>query len=159
MTARALWVRSAAGDIVLLAACIAIAAGVAIALGQDANWDLQNYHFYDPWALIHGRALGHDVAAAQLQTYLNPLLDVPFYAMVAADWNPRIITAVLALPAGVSAWLLAKIAWALFDDPDPRARIGATIAALAIGLTSAMAVGTLGTTMNDWPGTAFTLGA
>ena len=24
---------------------------VSIALGQDANWDLQNYHFYGPWAM------------------------------------------------------------------------------------------------------------
>jgi hypothetical protein len=59
----------------------------------------------------------------------------------------------------VSAWLLAKIAWALFDGPIVRLRLGATIAALAIGVTAAMAVGTLGTTMNDWPGTALMLGA
>ncbi len=76
-------------DAAFLVACVAVSSAVSIALGQDANWDLQNYHFYGPWALLEGRAFGCDIAAAQLQTYLNPLLDLPFYAMVAADWDPR----------------------------------------------------------------------
>ena len=138
---------------------MAVSSAVSIALGQDANWDLQNYHFYGPWAWLEGRAFGRDVAAAQLQTYLNPLLDLPFYAMVASDWNPRLISAVLALPAGISAWLLAKLAWALFGGIDTPSRLVAVVASLAIGLTAAMAVGTLGMTMNDWPGTALTLAA
>lgn len=146
-------------DLAFLVLCAVVAGAVAVSLGQDGNWDLQNYHFYGPWALVHGRSLGVDIAAAQLQTYLNPLLDVPFYAMVAADWDPRAISVALALPAGVSAWLLAKIAWALFADPSTRLRLGATTAAMAIGLTAAMAVGTLGMTMNDWPGTALMLAA
>ena len=146
-------------DVAFLVLCAAVAGAVSIAMGQDANWDLQNYHFYGPWALLHGRALDVDIAAAQLQTYLNPLLDVPFYAMVAADWDPRAISFALALPAGISAWLLAKIAWALFANPVARLQAGATIAAMAIGLTAAMAVGTLGMTMNDWPGTALMLAA
>ena len=146
-------------DVALLVACVAVSSAVSIALGQDANWDLQNYHFYGPWALLAGRAFGWDIAAAQLQTYFNPLLDLPFYAMVANDWDPRIISAVLALPAGVAAWLLAKLAWALFGGIDTPSRLVAAIASLAIGLTAAMAVGTLGMTMNDWPGTALALAA
>src|SRR5690242_5352948 len=59
-------------DVALLAACIAAAAWVALASGQDANWDLQNYHFYDPWAWVHGRTFDRDIAAAQLQTFHAP---------------------------------------------------------------------------------------
>jgi hypothetical protein len=146
-------------DIALLVACLALSSAVSIGMGQDANWDLQNYHYYGPWALLAGRAFDWDVAAAQLQTYFNPILDLPFYAMVAADWDPRVISAALALPAGFSAWLLAKLAWALFGGIDPPSRLVAVAATLAIGLTAAMAVGTLGTTMNDWPGAALTLAA
>jgi hypothetical protein len=55
------------------------------------NWDLQNYHFYNGWAFVHGR-LGWDLAPAQIQTLHNPLLDLPFYGTVAADWPPRRLT-------------------------------------------------------------------
>jgi hypothetical protein len=143
----------------LLFACVAIAGGVSLIQGQDANWDLQNYHFYNPWSWLHGRIFDWDIAAAQLQTFFNPLLDVPFYAMVTAGWDPRAITFALALPAGVGAWFLAKIAWLMFDDLDAPRRIGATLASLAVGLTSAPSVAMLGITMNEWPGAALTLGA
>jgi hypothetical protein len=146
-------------DILLLLACVGAASAVSIAMGQDANWDLQNYHYYSPWAWWAGRSLDRDVAAAQLQTFLNPLLDLPFYAMIARDWDPRVVSAVLALPVGVGGWLLAKLAWLLFDGDDAPSRMIATAAALAIGMTAAMAVGTLGTTMNDWPGATLTLAA
>jgi len=49
-------------------ACLAGATIASIALGQDANWDLQNYHYYNPWAWRNGRIFTWDVAAAQLQT-------------------------------------------------------------------------------------------
>ena len=45
-------------------------------MGQDANWDLQNYHDHVAYALLH-RRYGLDVGAAGLQGYLNPLPDVP----------------------------------------------------------------------------------
>jgi len=46
-------------------------------LGQDVNWDLQNYHLYDPYAWLHDR-LTLDIAPAQMQSWHNPALDVPF---------------------------------------------------------------------------------
>jgi hypothetical protein len=130
-----------------------------LALLQDANWDLQNYHFYDPWAWLTGRLLDWDIAAAQLQTFHNPLPDVPFYALVAADADPRVITLWLALPTGLAAYFCAKIAWLLYADLGIAERIGATAAALTIGFTGAMGVGQLGSTTDEWLVTAFTLAA
>lgn len=138
--------------------CVAVAGFVSIGRGQDANWDLQNYHFYNPWALLNGR-LGWDIAAAQLQTYFNPTLDIPFYAMVAAGWPPRLIAFALALPAGVGAWLLAKLLLLLFRDLPRTRRFVCVGAALAIGVTASHAVGMLGVTMNEWPGAALTVAA
>lgn len=46
--------------------------------GQDLNWDLQNYHLYNPHAWLTGR-LGIDLAPGQWQSYFNPLIDVPYY--------------------------------------------------------------------------------
>ncbi|UVK45695.1 GtrA family protein [Mesorhizobium sp. AR07] len=68
--ARAMWLAPLLGGL------------IALLRGQDSNWDLLNYHFYNPYALLGGR-IGIDLAAAQFQSYFNPLLDMPYYAMVA----------------------------------------------------------------------------
>jgi hypothetical protein len=54
--------------------------GGALALlgGFRPEWDLLNYHLYNPHAWLHGRA-AIDVAPAQLQSYLNPLFHLPHY--------------------------------------------------------------------------------
>ena len=52
----------------------------ALVLGQDANWDLRNYHWYNAYALLNGR-YGIDLLPAQTPTFYNPALDVPFYLL------------------------------------------------------------------------------
>jgi hypothetical protein len=127
-----------------------------MALGQDANWDLGNYHLYNPWAWLHGR-YGFDLAPAQLQTFHNPLVDVPLHAMVTAGWPPRWIAAALAVPAGVAAFALAQVAAILFRDAEPRHRPIAIAVATLIGVTGAAGLGTVGNTMNEWPGAALVI--
>ena len=146
-------------DVSLFVACVAVACVAALRLQQDANWDLQNYHFYDPWAWLTGRIFDRDIAAAQLQTFHNPLADVPFYALVAAGVDPRVVTSWLALPAGIAAYFFVKIAWLLFADLRTAQRVGATAAAAFIGFTGAMGVGQLGSTTDEWLVTAFTMAA
>jgi hypothetical protein len=146
-------------DAALLVVCLLGACWLALSLRQDANWDLQNYHYYDPWAWLTGRIFDKDVAAAQLQTFHNPLADVPFYLLVASGVDPRLITLWLALPTGIAAWLLCRIAWPLFADLAPVARVGATGAALAIGFSGAMGIAQAGTTTGEWLVTALALAA
>ena len=146
-------------DALVFAACVIGAFAAALSRLQDANWDLQNYHFYDPWAWLAGRSLDWDIAAAQLQTFHNPLADVPFYALVAAGASPRLITSWLALPTGIAAYFTVRVAWRLVRDLGFVERAGATAAAIAIGLTGAMGVGQLGSTTGEWLVTAFTMAA
>src|SRR5438552_13011452 len=137
----------------LIASMLAAGAISAFLLRQDANWDLRNYHFYNAWAYLHGR-LGWDLAPAQLQTFLNPLLDLPFYWMVVADWPPRLIAFAMALPAGIGAFFLARILILLFRDVRARERWGYIALAFVVGITASGPVSLLGSTMNDWPGAA-----
>ncbi|MDZ7790204.1 MAG: hypothetical protein U5L08_06895 [Xanthomonadales bacterium] len=58
---------------------------VALAKGQDGNWDLRNYHLYNPWAWLNDR-LTTDLAPAGLQSYFNPLIDLPYFFMI--QWLP-----------------------------------------------------------------------
>jgi hypothetical protein len=57
---------------VLLCACL------SVYKGQDSNWDLLNYHRYVAYAWFHDR-LALDLAAAGMQSYFNPSLDLPVY--------------------------------------------------------------------------------
>jgi len=120
-------------------------------LGQDANWDLQNYHYYNPWAWWNGRIFDWDVAAAQIQTYHNPVLDFPFFAMVTLAWPPRVIAFVLSIPTALAGFFVYKLAWIVFGDLPGRQRAVAAACAVVIGTTSAMGLGTLAVTMNEWP--------
>ncbi len=70
--------------------------GIALVLGQDGNWDLRNYHWYDAYALLHGR-IDQDMAPAQIPTFYNPTLDIPFF--LAAN----------VLPARVFSFLLGVL--------------------------------------------------
>ena len=145
-------------DFALLVACVGIVGVFSVRRGQDANWDLQNYHFYNPWAWLQGRrGYMHDFVAAQLQTFHSPIPDIPFYLMVSAGWDPRAIAFALAVPAGIAAFVLLKLFPLLFADLPPRERVAASVLAFVVSVTSAMGVGTLGTTMNEWPGAALTL--
>ncbi|MFO1317744.1 MAG: hypothetical protein U1F58_19280 [Burkholderiales bacterium] len=145
-------------DFVLFVLLIGGAGALAVRRGQDANWDLQNYHFYNPWAWVNGRrGYTYDIVAAQLQTYHSPIPDLPFYWMVEAGWDPRLIAFALAIPAGVAAFVLLKILNLLFCDLPTRERVAAVTIAFFVGITSAMSIGVLGTTMNEWPGALLTL--
>lgn len=132
-----------------LAACIAGAGFASVACGLDVNWDLKNYHYYDAFAFLEGR-LAWDVAPAQIQTYHNPLADLAFYALVREIPSPRIIAFVMALPAGVAAFLLLRMLVALFPA-EVAGRWLWIASAFTVGVTGASGQSVLGSTMNEWP--------
>ena len=65
----------------LLAAAPFLAGLLGVVLGQDVNWDLRNYHWYNAYAFLNGRYDGGDFMPSQTQFFFNPLLDVPFYLL------------------------------------------------------------------------------
>jgi hypothetical protein len=136
--------------LVLLALVLAAGAGSSL-LGQDANWDMQNYHYYNPWAWWNGRLFDWDIAAAQVQTYHNPLADLPFFAMVSALWPPRVIAFALSIPTALAGFFVYKLAGNVFCAWPPTERRVAVACAVVLGTTSAMGLGALANTMNEWP--------
>jgi hypothetical protein len=132
-----------------LLACVAAAGLASVASRLDANWDLRNYHFYNAYAFVNGR-LGWDIAPAQLQTYHNPLLDLPFYYLVQEILSPRVIAFLMASTTGVAAFCLLRILAALFPRGMDDRPLWITLAFIA-GMTGAMGRSVLGSTMNEWP--------
>src|SRR6266480_4051924 len=53
----------------------------ALTQGYDLSWDVLNYHFYNGFAALHGKVWSN-IQAAMQQSYLSPLLDIPFYLLV-----------------------------------------------------------------------------
>ncbi len=71
-----LLLRRAPDNVVASSIYAVLSMALALWVGKDLNWDLLNYHYYNGWALLHDR-WDTDIAPAQLQTWFNPLLDVP----------------------------------------------------------------------------------
>lgn len=72
----------------VLSLSVPLAAGLlSLWLGQDAPWDLRNYHLYVAWAYL-GERLSLDMAPGQMQSYFNPWIDLPYYWM-ATNWPAR----------------------------------------------------------------------
>jgi hypothetical protein len=138
-------------------ACLLVAGVVSVALGKDVNWDLRNYHWYNAWALLHGR-MGFDVAPAQLQTYHNPLADLPFYGLVHLFDEPRAVAFAMGAWVAVGAYFLLRMLVLLFPFDRDRANGALWIAAsAAIGLTGVAGIAAWGATFNEWPSIALAL--
>lgn len=138
-------------DFLLFALLAFLSGSIAVALGQDANWDLLNYHFYNPYALLNGRTGHVDLAPAQLQTYLNPLFDLPSYFILKTIENPKVATFFIGSISGIGLFFLYKICnLVLLSEFDfTSKRLFAPIVIL-VGLSGSTAISTLGTTFTEW---------
>ncbi len=81
---------------------------LALYLGQDANWDLRNYHLYNAYAFLFHRN-DFDVLPAQVATFYNPLLYIPFYELVTRA-SPRMVGFLLGAAQGLNFPILIGIA-------------------------------------------------
>lgn len=81
---------------------------LSLMLGQDDNWDMKNYHWYNPYALLNGR-VGVDMAPGQWQSYFNPTIDLPYYLF--NSWFPGPVAGfVMGLLHGINFVLVLAIA-------------------------------------------------
>ncbi|MDB5567920.1 MAG: hypothetical protein JWP84_4486 [Tardiphaga sp.] len=71
-------ITSRARSLLVIATAMALGAAYAAFVGEDANWDWQNYHEYNVWALLNG-GYARDVIPPGFQTYFNPVVYFPWY--------------------------------------------------------------------------------
>ena len=126
---------------ILAVAVLGAAFGAAWALwmGQDVNWDLRNYHFYTVWAWLHHRVTDN-VAPAQQQTWINPLVYLPYYLLIRRA-PPAIAGALFGVIGGLNfvlVYVLARLVVAARKS-----------AAVAAGLLSAAVAMSGGAFLND----------
>ena len=80
---------------------------MAIHQGQDMNFDLLNYHYDNPYSFLHDRTM-KDIAPGELESYVNPALDVPSYLAI-THLKPRAAAGVLGMMQGLSIWIVFEI--------------------------------------------------
>lgn len=126
-------------------------------IGSDSSWDLRNYHLYNPYAFVEDR-IAIDIAPAQLQSYHNPLADLPFYLLFTLlNDHPRTMTFILGFSYGICLILLGLIAFQLAHLLQPLQRWVFTGLVIIIGSSGAATVGLIGSTVNEMPMTMFLL--
>ncbi|MGN6329865.1 MAG: hypothetical protein ACTHL5_13135 [Rhodanobacter sp.] len=140
-----------------LLACLSFGALLSVLRGQDANWDLKNYHLYNAWAGLHGR-LTLDLAPAGLQSFFNPLLDMPYFLLGTGPLQhwPRLLAAVQGLWYGGLVFMLFRVAIRLAALRG-RTFGWADVWAVLIGVTGTMTVSQTGSSFNELPLALFTL--
>jgi hypothetical protein len=130
---------------------------IALLLGQDSNWDLRNYHWYDAYAALTGR-LDQDMGPAQTPTYYNPTLDIPFY--LAANALPaRVFSFLLGALQGCNFILLYLIAARTLRLADERLHVLACALIAAVGVIGAGNLALVGAVFYDNVISLFVFGA
>jgi hypothetical protein len=141
--------RASLAQLGVFALCLGFGAALSVALGQDISWDTKNYHLYNAWAFLHGRD-AQDITAAGMQSYFNPLPDLPYLALAQGPLHawPRTLAALQGLWFGALVFLVLKIAKRLAQLQERRFDTVDVCAAL-IGVTGSMAVSQVGSTTNE----------
>lgn len=122
---------------------------IAVALGKETGWDLQNYHWYNPYALLTHR-LGFDIAVAHHATYYNPLIDVPFY-FIARHAPAWVAGAYLGFTFGIAVTLIGALAYHAIALKDAYLRLGLAVMLAMAGAIGGGAWPAIGNTSNDVP--------
>ncbi len=127
---------------------VSVAFGLlAVSFGKDMNWDLLNYHYYNAYALLTWR-YDLDIAPAQIQSYFNPLLDVPWYLMM-QHLPPRAVGFVTGAIQGLNFCVVFWIAWRIVRRAPWTARALVALASATLGCMGAIFLRQLGGTHHD----------
>jgi hypothetical protein len=116
-------------------------------LGADSNWDLYNYHMYNPFAWLHGKLL-IDLAPAGVQSYFNPLLDTALY-LAYTHLPSRVVGFAMGTLHGLSFVLVLGIAQRVLRDLPDRDRNRVPLLLALAGCLTANFLSGLGSSMGD----------
>jgi hypothetical protein len=116
-------------------------------LGQDRNYDLANYHYYNAFSFLNHKE-GIDYYVAELHTFFNPLLDVPYYLLI-NKFHPSFVAFLMGLLHGMIFIIVYKITQLLLPDVNKK-NLASILFFIAIaGCITPQFLSGLGNTMGD----------
>lgn len=134
-------------DLALLVSFIAVFGVGSICLGQDASWDLKNYHLYNAYSFVSNRLL-IDIGDV-MQWYINPVLDIPYYNITTIFKNyPRLIGFLQGTYLGITAYVFLKLILIIFPYNGKTWFVDCGLI-IIIASTGSITLSELGTTFND----------
>src|SRR5579862_9538963 len=132
----------------IYAACTLVVLVCNVLLGKDMPWDTLHYHLYAGFSALHDR-FGQDYFAAGPQSYFNPYVYVPFYAMVQAGLPALWIGSVLALIHSSLLWLTYELALCVCSEDPRRVRVAVGLCAVALAFLNPILIQQLGSSLAD----------
>ncbi|MDD3181712.1 MAG: hypothetical protein PHD48_02765 [Alphaproteobacteria bacterium] len=120
---------------------------LALYLGQDTNWDLRNYHWYNAYALLNGR-YDLDLLPSQIPYFYNPALDVPYF-LLATHVSAKVATLLLGSVQGINFILIFMLCHATLIIPNPRQKVWVCTLLAALGMLGGGGIAQIGTTFYD----------
>jgi hypothetical protein len=140
-----LWERY--GAVLVLLGSMAFTAACALVAGPDLNYDLRNYHFWSAHAMLHGTTFAH-VGPGQVQSWTNPLVYLPAYFVI-GNLGTFAGSLVMGAWAGINGLLLYLLTMKILRGGSPRRRLTLALAVTACGISGAVFLGQVGTSMAD----------
>ena len=132
----------------IYACCTLLVMLTAYRLGKDMAWDTLDYHFYSGFSALHDR-FGQDYFAAGGQSYLNPYVLVPFYALAVSGLTALQVALILAAVQSVILWLVYELAAAVAPPATSIARVGLGICAVALAYANQVLIAQFGSSFAD----------
>lgn len=100
---------------------------------KDTRWDFTNYHYYNPFAFLNDR-LNYDIVPSSLNTFFNPLIDLPLYLIIEYfNDSPDIIIALQGIWYGALLFVFYKFTTLFFDT---KTELGILKSLLAVAIAS-----------------------
>jgi Glycosyltransferase family 87 len=150
---RAIWLLRAADAAALYRlpvylACALVSLAVAYWLGKDLAWDSLDYQLYAGFSAFNDR-FAQDYFAAGPQSYLNPYVYAPFYALLRSGLSAIEIGALLTLWHSAILWLTFELAVAVCPGAAPKTRAAIGIWAVALALVNPILLQQIGSSFAD----------
>lgn len=106
-------------DILIFAQLVFAFGLFSLLYGQDTNWDLKNYHYYNGWAFLNNRIYIDITPNNGLHGYFSPMLDVLQY--LAIHYLPAMLFAFFAgCISGCSAFICYKLNSVIFTNIEDK---------------------------------------
>lgn len=103
-------------EIIILLLFIVAFGCYSLSLGQDFNFDLLNYHFYNAYAYLHHRRL-IDITPEGIQFYFSPIIDLFLYPLY-LFLTPQIYAFIIGGLSGIAAFGCYQILNLILDKSD-----------------------------------------
>jgi glycosyltransferase involved in cell wall biosynthesis len=109
-------------NIAVLFFAVLFGAAIALMFGKEMNWDLANYHFYNPYVFLTKRFTQDLWPSSFVHHYFTPTADVLTYFLI-THLPPWAATAMMGAIHGLNLWLLFCIARLFLNQKELRSSL------------------------------------